>query len=95
MANVRNPHNALDELKDAVDDQLGQYGITMEWTQSEYCDQTFIVMVRMENTEIEINLLFYPESYEMTARFPDTTSDDTADRFIQVFREKLDQCVYY
>jgi len=95
MPNVRNPHNALDELKAAVDDQLGQYGITMEWTQSEYCDQTFIVMVRMENTEIEINLLFYPESYSMTSRFPHTTSDDTADRFIQVFREKLDQCVYY
>jgi len=95
MPRVRHPHNALDALKDAVDEQLGQYGITMDWTQSEYCDQTFILMIRMENTEIELNVLFYPECYQITSMFSGNTSNESADRFVRVFREKLDQCVYY
>jgi hypothetical protein len=95
MPKVHHPYNALDTLKYKVQEQLGQHGISMDWDQSAYCDQTFILMVRMGSTEIEFNVRFYAESYEMTSRFPDTTSGENADRFIRVFREKLDDCVYY
>lgn len=95
MPRVRNPFNALDKFKDTVNEQLGHDGIDADWCQSEYCDQTFIMMVHYNSIEIEINLRFYPDTYAMTVHFPEGISDQSANRFTSTMKNKLDQCIYY
>jgi hypothetical protein len=95
MSRVRNAENALIKFEENVNRQLGQDGIRVGWRRSEYCYQTFILMVHHNNIEIEINLRFYPDTYAMTVRFPEGISDEGADRFTSTMKSKLDQCIYY
>jgi hypothetical protein len=95
MPHVRNPFNALDKFKDTVSAQLGGDGLSADWHQSEYCDQTFILMLYYNNTEIEFNLRFYPDHYAMSARFPEGTNDENVAGLTSIMKSKLDQCIYY
>ena len=89
MPKVHHPYNALDTMKWAIERQLGQSGITMNWEQSDYCDKTFIVWLYTGQCTYEYNLKFYPEFYAMTA------SSNSSSRFTAVMREKFDQAIYY
>ena len=95
MPKVHHPFNALDKFKDTVYEQLRGDGLSADWHQSEYCDQTFILMLYYNNTEIEFNLRFYPDRYAMTVRFPEGTSDQRVDGLTSIMKSKLDQCIYY
>jgi hypothetical protein len=86
---VRHPFNALDLLKDKVRDQLGSEGLSINWEQSEYCDKTFILMLRMRNVEVEFNVLFRPDSYSVSA------GNNCSDALLDIMLEKLDACIYY
>ena len=95
MPNVRGPYNSLDTFINAVNKQLGPDGTTAYWVPSKYCDKTFIVMLCFNGREIEFNLRFYPDRYDMTARFPEGTSDQRVTGLTSVVKSKLDQCIYY
>lgn len=95
MPKVCGPYNSLDTFITKVNEQLGGDGLSADWHQSEYCDQTFILMLYYNNTEIEFNLRFYPDRYAMTVRFPEGTSDQRATRLTSIMKSKLDQCIYY
>ena len=86
---VRHPINALDTLKSAVRDQLGQEGFSLTWEQSEYCDKTFILMLRMRSIEVEFNILFRPDSYSVSA------GNNCTDSLLDIMLEKLDKCIHY
>ena len=92
---IHHPYNGLDKFKDAVNTQLTEFNITADWWQSEYCNRTFVVMIHQNNTDVELNLRFYPEFYAMTSSFPEGTNNDSADEFIAIMRNKLDACIYY
>lgn len=92
---LHHPFNGLDKFKNAINTQLGQSDISVDWWKSEYCDRTFIVLIQRGNTEIEINMLVHPDCYTITTSFPEGTSNESAEDFIAVIREKLDACMYY
>jgi hypothetical protein len=92
---VQHPYNGLDKFKDAINSQLAEFNISADWWQSEYCDRTFIVMIHQDNTDIELNLRFYPEFYAMTAQAPDNVREASFNRLVATMREKLDACIYY
>lgn len=83
------PHNVLDLLKQNVDVKLGDFGISMDWYQSEHCDKTFTVILRRGNTDIKLNVLFKPDSYSITA------GENCSDALMSVMIDKLNQCIYY
>ena len=89
MSRVRHPINALDLLKEKVREQLGHQGFSINWEQSEYCDKTFIIMLRMRNIEVEFNVLFRPDSYSVSA------SNNCTDMLLDIMLEKLDKCIHY
>lgn len=86
---VRHPFNALDLLKEKVHEQLGHEGFSVNWEQSEYCDNTFILMLRMRNVEIEFNLRFREHSYSISA------GNNCTDALLDIMLEKLDNCIHY
>jgi hypothetical protein len=86
---VLHPINALQRLKYAVQDQLGQEGFSVNWEQSEYCDKTFILILRMRSIEVEFNVLFYTNSYWVTA------GNNCPDTLLDIMLEKLDKCIHY
>jgi hypothetical protein len=86
---VRHPFNALDLLKEKVHEQLGHEGFSVNWEQSEYCDNTFILILRMRNVEIEFNVLFRPDSYSVSA------GNNCSDELLHTMQEKLDACIHY
>uniref|UniRef100_A0A6C0CHV5 Uncharacterized protein n=1 Tax=viral metagenome TaxID=1070528 RepID=A0A6C0CHV5_9ZZZZ len=86
---IHHPYNALDTMKEKVREQLGPEGISFDWEQSEYCDKTFILMLRLRDVEIEFNLLFHPESYSITA------ANNCPDSLLNTMLEKLDACIHY
>lgn len=88
MPDVRDPFNALDTLKEKMQEQLGQNGISMTWEQSEYCHKTFIVWLHHNNATYEYNLRFYPEFYAMSA------SNNSPDGLTKVMRDKFDAVIY-
>ena len=89
MSRVRHPINALYMLQKAVRDQLGQEGVSLTWEQSEYCDKTFILILRMRSIEVEFNVLFYPDSYSVSA------GNNCTDSLLDIMLEKLDKCIHY
>jgi hypothetical protein len=86
---VRHPFNALDLLKEKVREQLGHEGFSVNWEQSEYCDNTFILILRMRNVEIEFNVLFRQHSYSVSA------GNNCSDELLHIMQEKLDACIHY
>jgi hypothetical protein len=95
MPKVRGPYNSLDTFTTKVNEQLGPDGTTAYWLPSKYCDKTFIVMLCFDGTETEFHLRFYPDRYEMTARFPEGASDKHVTELTSIMKNKLDQCIYY
>jgi hypothetical protein len=94
MPKVRSPVNALDTFQHAVRDSIEDCSVS--WHQSEYCDQTFIVMMKYgAQLEIEINLRFYPEFYAMSTHFTDGLSNTSINNFTKILRNNLDMCIYY
>jgi hypothetical protein len=89
MPKVHHPYNALDKMKDAIERQLGQSGVSMKWEQSEYCDRTFVVWLCSGERTFEYNLKFYPEFYAMTA------NSNSSSRLTALMREKFDEAIYY
>lgn len=86
---VRHPINALHMLQNAVRNQLGQEGFSLTWEHSEYCDNTYILMLRMRSIEVEFNVLFYPNSYSISA------GNNCTDSLLDIMLEKLDKCIHY
>ena len=94
MPRVRNPNNALDKFKDAMNRSIQDCSVS--WQPSEYCDQTFTIMLNYgQDLEIEIDVRFYPESYAMSVHYQDELSDESVGNFTTILRNKLDQCIYY
>jgi hypothetical protein len=89
MPKVHHPYNALDTMKDAVESQLGQNGVSMTWEESEYCDRTFVVWIYSRQGTYEYNLKFYPEFYAMTA------SSNSPRSLTAVMKDKFDEAIYY
>jgi hypothetical protein len=86
---VRHPFNALDTLKDSIHEQLGHEGVSVNWEQSEYCDKTFILMLRMRNVEVEFNLMFHEYTYSLSA------GNNCSDALLDTMLEKIDACIHY
>jgi hypothetical protein len=76
-------------LQNAVRNQLGQEGFSLTWEHSEYCDNTYILMLRMRSIEVEFNVLFYPNSYSISA------GNNCTDSLLDIMLEKLDKCIHY
>lgn len=89
MQKLQHPFNALDMMKQNVQEKLGHHGISFDWYQSEHCDKTFILMLKQRNTIVDFNVLFKPESYLLTA------GNNCTDALMRVMTDKLDQCIYY
>ena len=83
---VRHPLNALDTLKEII---LERYDLDLEWWQSEYCNQTFILILNLEDKEVEFNVKFYPETYALSA------GNNCSDEVLNMMVRKLDESIHY
>lgn len=91
---MRHPHNAFDTFADefSYDDE----DCSVKWWQSEHCDQTYVLMLKIgDQCDIEVNVKFHEnETFSLTSRFPSHVSDSFVNDYTKTLTQMLCLCIY-